>query len=84
MPARMRFVADAYRELKRLDPNTAYSLNYVRNLVRTGLVPSVSVGRRRLVNLDALLDALDHPERLQLPVAHTAAHGIRRVGDVRT
>ena len=60
---RMRFPADALAELRKFDPQTPVSLSFIRRLVRTGAVPSVPVGggKRRLVNLDALLEYLRNP-----------------------
>ncbi len=61
--ARMRFPRQALEELRRIDPNTPISLSMIRRLVKTGAVPSVPVGagKRRLVNLDALLEYLRNP-----------------------
>lgn len=60
---RMRFPADALAELRKLDPDTPVSLSFIRRLVKTGAVPSVPVGagKRRLVNLDALIEYLSNP-----------------------
>lgn len=81
MPARMRFAAQAVEEIRRLDPGTQVSLKLVRRLMNSGAVPSVSVGcgNRRLVNLDALLDYLEHPAE----DAPEAVHGIRRIDERR-
>ena len=79
MAARMRFAAQAVREIRQLDPNSQISVRFVRNLIATGAVPSVPVGcgNRRLVNLDALLDYLEHPTA----DAPEPVHGIRRVDE---
>lgn len=79
MAARMRFAAQAVREIRQLDPNTQVSVRFVRHLVATGAVPSVPVGAgsRRLVNLDALLDYLENPTA----DAPEPVHGIRRVDE---
>ena len=58
----MRFPAQALAELRKDDPDTPVSLNYIRRLAASGKVPVVMVGRRRLINYDALLDYLAHPE----------------------
>lgn len=81
MPARMRFAAQAVEEIRRLDPGTQVSLKLVRRLMNSGAVPSVSVGsgNRRLVNLDALLDYLEHP----VEDTPRAVHGIRRIDERR-
>ncbi len=63
MAVRMRTPAQALTEIKQQDPHSCVSLNMIRRLIKTGAVPSVAVcsGRRRLVNLDALLDFLAAP-----------------------
>ena len=52
---RMRFPAQALEELRKDDPDTPVTLNLIRTLVRRGDIPSVQVGRGRLINYDALL-----------------------------
>ncbi len=75
---RMRTPAQALEEIKQQDPHSCVSLNMIRRLITTGAVPSVAVcnGRRRLVNLDALLTYLENPPENKSTVA---AHGIRPV-----
>lgn len=70
MAVRMRFPAQALEELKKEDPNTSVTVNYIRALAKTGKVPVVMLGRRHLINYDALLDYLAHPEKAQEPVAY--------------
>lgn len=60
MPSpRMRTAPGALEIIKELDPGTAITLRYVRRLIATGEVPHVDVGRKKLVNVDALLAYLD-------------------------
>ncbi len=75
---RMRTPAQALAEIKQQDPHSCVSLNMIRRLIKTGEVPSVAVcsGRRRLVNLDALMTYLENPPENNSTVA---AHGIRPV-----
>lgn len=61
MPVRMRFPAQAFEELKKSDPNTQISLNYIRSLAASGKIPVVLIGRRRLINYDAMLEYLSNP-----------------------
>lgn len=61
MLPRMRTVKEAYQEIKELDSNTAITPYRIRQLVKTGAVPSVEAGKKRLVNLDMLLDYLSEP-----------------------
>jgi excisionase family DNA binding protein len=58
----MRLLKDAYTEIKALDPNTAISRYFIRQLVLSGKVPCTMAGRKRLVNLDALIAYLASPE----------------------
>ena len=74
---RMRFPAQALEELRKDDPNTPVTLNLIRTLVRRGDIPSVQVGRGRLINYDARLAYLetpaeDKPEQVR---------GIRRIDE---
>ena len=57
----MRFPAQALDELRKDDPNTPVTLNYIRALAASGRVPVVKVGRRRLINYDAMLEYLANP-----------------------
>lgn len=53
--------ADGYRhsdELKAADPNTAITLSYIRRTINSGRVPVVHVGKKKLVNLDLMLEVL--------------------------
>ncbi len=75
---RMRTPAQALAEIKQQDPHSCVSLNMIRRLIKAGTVPSIAVcsGRRRLVNLDALLTYLGNPPESNATVR---AHGIRPV-----
>lgn len=76
---RMRFPQQALEELRRIDPQTPVSLSFIRRLVKTGAVPSVPVGagKRRLVNLDALIEYLSNPPAEQ----SQQVRGIRPVSE---
>lgn len=58
---RMRTVPEAFRELKKADPNTAYTLRALRAAVKKGEIPVVSVGNKRLINLDTFFEMLNSP-----------------------
>lgn len=76
MAARMRFVQQALDELKKEDPNTNVTEHYLRQLVKSGAVPTVTVGRnRKLLNYDKLLEYLENPQKME-----RAINGIRRIG----
>lgn len=59
---RMRSVAQAVKELKELDPNTAITESYIRRLVKQGKIKSYDMGRNILINFDYLCDFLNNPE----------------------
>ena len=50
----IRTIDQAYEEIKARDPGTAISKNLVRQMVRTGVVPSIKAGNKKLVDVDAL------------------------------
>lgn len=57
--SRMRLLKQAYGEIKAADPETALTLTALRRLVLSGVIPTVYSGRKRFINMDALLDYLD-------------------------
>ena len=59
--AKMRTILEAYEAIKASDNDTALTLSGIRRLVNTGKVPSVKIGRRILINYDALTDYLNNP-----------------------
>lgn len=56
--ARMRTAEGALQIIKDQDPDTAVTLRLIRRLISTGEFPSVPVGRKKLINVDALLEYL--------------------------
>lgn len=48
----MRLISEAYEEIRGTDPNTAITKNAFRQLVLSGRIPSVQIGRKRLVALE--------------------------------
>ena len=52
--AKSRTIQKAYAELKSRDPETAISLNYIRQLVINGIIPSRKAGSKYLFDLDKL------------------------------
>ena len=75
--ARMRMLQEAFAYLVEKDPETAITRHALRRMMLSGTIPCVSVGRRRLVNLDILDDFLEHPERFIPP---QESGKIRRIG----
>lgn len=56
--ARMRTIEQAAAHFKKVDPMTALTKTAIRRLVTTGKIPSVKVGTKYLLNLDALEEYL--------------------------
>ena len=57
---RMRLLKEAATEIKKIDPNTAVTTYFIRQLAIEGKIKSVMAGRKRLINLDSLLEYLDN------------------------
>lgn len=75
---RMRFARQAIQELKKEDPDTQVTEHYLRHLIKTGAVSSVSIGNnRRLINYDLLLEYLSNPTSQS---DEKEVGGIRRLG----
>ncbi len=79
---RMRTVAEAAKEMKRIDPNTAVTEYHIRQLALSGVLPRVQAGRKLLINFDLLLEYLQNPTAEKFQVHSNAAadvNGIRRI-----
>lgn len=57
-PPRMRTLPKAYREIKKLDPDTDLSMRALRKLVSSGEIPSVKISGKVLVNVDLIFEKL--------------------------
>lgn len=55
---RLRTIPEAYRELKKEDPDTAFTQHALQRLAKTGVIPVVLIGNKRLVDLDKLPEQL--------------------------
>jgi len=55
---RMRTIPKAYAEIKKLDPDTDFTIRALRRMVNNGEIPVVLIASKRLINLDILLDKL--------------------------
>lgn len=74
---RMRTAAGVLAEIKAEDPATELTLHYVRYLINTNKVPVVPVGRKKLVDVDAVVAFL--AEGITATGDKPAAGQIRRV-----
>lgn len=59
---RMRTAVGALEIIKEEDPGTAVTLRFIRGLINTGAVPHVPVGKKKLVNVDKLMEYLKGEE----------------------
>lgn len=55
---RMRLLKQAYAEIVADDPDTALTMTALRRLVLSGVIPTVYSGRKRFINVDALMEYL--------------------------
>lgn len=62
MAIRMRYPEQALEELRREDPATPVTLHFIRALAASGKIPVTMIGRRRLLNYDAMLEYLANPD----------------------
>jgi excisionase family DNA binding protein len=51
---RIRTIDTAYEEIRKNDPDTAISRNYIRQIVRDGTIPSIRTGNKYLVSMQVL------------------------------
>ena len=56
---RMRTMPECMQMLRELDPGTALTLTALRRKVKSGELPSVKIGNKRLVNFDLLVELLN-------------------------
>ena len=55
---RMRTLPNAYKEIKKIDPDTDFSMRALRKMVNNGEIPTVKIDNKILVNLDLLIEKL--------------------------
>lgn len=72
---RMRTAERVLAEIKLADPGTEVTLHYIRQLIREEAVPVVCCGRKKLVNVDAVMSLLGAGYKPEAPAFGT----IRRV-----
>lgn len=77
---RMRTAERVLEEIKAADPNTEVTLCYIRQLIRAEAVPVVACGRKKLVNVDSIMELLANGYTLPEPeLVPQGAGEIRRV-----
>lgn len=76
----MRTITEAIQEVKKADPQTAFTQTALRRMIKTGELPSFRAGSKYLVNLDILFDYLNNPPSIQ-PVQTITTSGIRPINE---
>lgn len=66
MVDRIRTIDTAYEEIRKNDPDTAISRNYIRQIVTEGLIPSIRQGSKYLVSVQVLEEYI----KSQMTVQH--------------
>ena len=77
MTARMRTLPETAAYLKEQDPQTAVTLTALRRMTKSGEIPSVTVGVKRLINLDVLISHLNNT--ISQPIQQVPISGIRPI-----
>ncbi len=60
--ARMRTAHQAAEYFKQVDPETSFTEYHINRLINTGVIPVFRSGRRKLINLDKLIEYLNSDE----------------------
>lgn len=55
---RMRTISNVIKEIKNIDPNTAFTERALRRMINEKEIPVVKIGNKNLINLDLLIDKL--------------------------
>lgn len=55
---RIRTIPNAYKEIKKIDPDTDFSMRALRKMVNSGEIPTVKISNKVLINLDLLIEKL--------------------------
>nr|WP_294668528.1 DNA-binding protein [uncultured Ruminococcus sp.] len=76
----MRTLDECYNEIKKIDENTAISKYYIRQLAISGKIPVVMCGRKRLINLDGLINYLScSGDTTETATEYTPSNNIRPI-----
>ena len=59
--ARFRYLKTAPAELKKIDPGCEVTERALKEWVAAGILPSLPVGCRTLIDIDAVLELIAHP-----------------------
>ena len=78
-------VKDAVHKIKEDCPGTAITENYLRQLIKDGVLPELKAGNKVLINLDVLIEYLSDPtaEKFRSKAKVLGFGGIRPVATGR-
>ena len=78
-------VKDAVHKIKEDCPGTAITENYLRQLIKDGVLPELKAGNKVLINLDVLIEYLTDPtaEKFQPKAKVYSFGGIRPIATGR-
>jgi len=62
----IRTIEQAYEEIRKNDPDTAISKNYIRSLVSAGEIPHIKAGAKFLVDLQVLEGYISSKTKLRM------------------
>lgn len=66
---KMRTAAQAFREIKAIDPETSISERQIREIMKSGMIPVFHQGRKTMTTMEALNDFFEHPENYATVIA---------------
>lgn len=72
---KMRTVSEILKMIKMDDPQTALTLTGLRRIIKQGKIHIEKIGRKTLVNCDALIDYLNRPQPTE---AKATGYGVIR------
>lgn len=71
---RMRTAKQVIEIIREEDPDSAVSLNFIRNLINSGKLPVVCAGKKKLINVDAVLEYIANGEQPATNVSDKSEH----------
>ncbi len=78
---RMRTAPQAAAEFRKADPETAVKENFIRDMIRSGQLHVVQVGKKQLIDFDELLALIDNSFKLR-PIGEPEAQSHRSIAPI--
>ena len=66
---KMRTAAQAYREIKAMDPGSSISERQIRDLYKSGIIPVFKQGNKTMTTMEILSDYFENPDKYQIVAA---------------